>query len=44
MFQLQSEIFCPPNEPVLEYRPGSPERKRLRETLAGLMVKNSRFR
>lgn len=36
MFELQSEISCPPNEPVLEYRPGSPERKRLQETLAGL--------
>lgn len=36
MFELQSEISCPPNEPVLEYRHGSPERKRLQETRAGL--------
>ena len=36
MVDLQSEIACPPNEPALEYRPGSTERERLQEALAGL--------
>lgn len=33
MFDVQNENFCPHNEPVFDYQPGSVERERLKEAL-----------